>query len=54
LGLGAHVALDTATHASQKIGMGESASSLSFAILIAFGTTWLSMVPSLHHKKSTT
>lgn len=54
IGLGAHVALDVATHTHQKIGMGESASSLNFAILIAFGTTWLSMVPSLHHKKPTT
>lgn len=52
LGLGAHVAIDVATHANQKIGIGESAPSLGFAILIAFGTTWLSMVPSLHKRKS--
>lgn len=52
LGLGAHVAIDVAAHANQRIGMGESASSFSFAILIAFGTTWLSMVPSLHKRKS--
>ena len=52
LGLGTHVALDVAAHANQKVGMGESAGSLSYAILIAFGTTWLSMVPALHHKKS--
>lgn len=52
LGLGAHVALDVAAHANQKVGMGESASSLSYAILIAFGTTWLSMVPSLHKRKT--
>lgn len=52
IGLGAHVALDVAAHANQKLGMGESASSLSFAILIAFGTTWLSMVPSLHKRKN--
>ncbi|MES2660307.1 MAG: tetratricopeptide repeat protein [Verrucomicrobiota bacterium] len=52
LGLGAHVALDVAAHANQKVGMGESAGSLSYAILIAFGTTWLSMVPALHQKKS--
>lgn len=52
LGLGTHVALDVATHSNQKVGMGESAASLNYAILIAFGTTWLSMVPSLHQKKS--
>jgi tetratricopeptide (TPR) repeat protein len=48
LGLGAHAALNVA---SQKAGIGESAS-ISYAILIAFGTTWLSMVPSLHQRKS--
>jgi tetratricopeptide (TPR) repeat protein len=52
LGLGAHVAIDLAGHANQKVGMGESASSLGYAILIAFGTTWLSMVPSLHKRNS--
>ena len=53
LGLGAHVALSVATHSDQKGAMAESAASLSYAILIAFGTTWLSMVPSLHKSKST-
>jgi len=52
LGLGAHVAHIVASHTNQKIGFDESAPSIGYAILIAFGTTWLSMVPSLHKKKS--
>lgn len=52
LGLGAHVAVDLSSNATQKVGMGDSAASLNIAIVIAFGTTWLSMVPSLHRRKS--
>jgi Tfp pilus assembly protein PilF len=52
LGLGGHAVLDLANHADQKLGMGASASSLGCAILIAFGTTWLSLVPALHKRSS--
>lgn len=51
-GLGGHAVLDLANHADQKLGMGASASSLGCAILIAFGTSWLSLVPALHKRSS--
>ena len=50
LGLCARVALDVASHPDQNLGAVPSAPSLGYAILIAIGATWLSMVPWLRKK----
>lgn len=51
LGLGSYVALDLHAHPGQEIGKGASGSAMLFALLIAMGTTWLSMIPSLRTGK---
>ncbi|OYV05336.1 MAG: hypothetical protein CFE26_12115 [Verrucomicrobiales bacterium VVV1] len=52
LSLGTFVALDLANHPGQQIGKGGSGPAMSFAVLIALGTTWLSMVPALRKGKA--
>jgi tetratricopeptide (TPR) repeat protein len=52
LGLGAYTAVDLASSAYPDLGKSEAMASLSYAILIAVATTWLSSMPSLNHRKS--
>lgn len=54
LGLGSFVALDLFSHPGQELGKGASGPAMGFALLIAMGTTWLSMVPSLRTAKPDT
>jgi len=51
LALGSYVAWDLATHPKQDLGEGRSGFAFFLVVLIAMGTTWLSMVPSLRQAK---
>jgi tetratricopeptide (TPR) repeat protein len=51
LGLGSFVAFDHAQHPGQPLKGGASGTAIPLAILIAVGTTWLSMVPALRKGK---
>ncbi len=51
LALGAFVAMDHAANPSVELGKGNSGTAFSFMVLIAMGSTWLSMVPALRKAK---
>ena len=51
LALGAFVALDMAANPTIDLGEGKSGPAFGFMVLIAMGSTWLAMVPSLRKAK---